>query len=202
MSVLCSASLHLASVGMCWEGDVVETGMATGVLTSNPMHIAYITILPENMSKPPSEAWDGQMQALENTTTTPLLHRPEDTDVAKSKQEPTTQQQEAVPSGYLSAGRLTRAPRPVTDIDLNDPALNNLAFTGELELTLLIDVDGTVANVVIPVQSGSGENFANHIAERFRHARFSPGEIDGKRVRSEMKIKVVSEDPTADARQQ
>lgn len=66
----------------------------------------------------------------------------------------------------------------------------------------MIDMDGTVANIRIPAQSGDAEIFAAHVAERFRLARFSPGEIDGRPVRSEMKIKIVSEGPAANAGQQ
>lgn len=96
-------------------------------------------------------------------------------------------------SGYMPSGRLTRAPHALTDIDLNADDISHTGFAGEVVLTLLIEPDGSVADVLVPTDDADAAAFAELVAARFRSARFSPGEIDGRPVRSELRIKVVSE---------
>lgn len=95
---------------------------------------------------------------------------------------------------YVSAGRLTKLPSPLTEIDLNVAEISELAYAGQTSLTILINADGTVADVISGVEAENARNFAQRVAARFRSARFMPGEIDGMAVRSQLQITVVSED--------
>ncbi len=105
----------------------------------------------------------------------------------KSDTEPVPDQE------YVMAGRLTRLPVPMTDIDLNVVGINDSDVIGKVELTVLINSDGTVADVVPVVEMESASAFAERVAQRFRIARFMPGEVNGKAVNAQVRITVVSE---------
>jgi len=96
-------------------------------------------------------------------------------------------------SGYFLPDRLTRLPTPLTDIDLNATEIDEVALEGEIELTLLIDADGTVTDILTSVDQDNARIFADRVAARFQNARYSPGEINGTAVRSQLRIKIVSE---------
>ncbi|TFW09376.1 hypothetical protein E4K72_06330 [Oxalobacteraceae bacterium OM1] len=103
--------------------------------------------------------------------------------------------------GHYTEGKLTKLPAPITDIDLNIPAINGLQYTGRADLTVLIDTDGRVLDVLIASETDSVNAFADRVAARFREARFAPGEIDGVPVKSALHAVVVSESlPTAPAK--
>ena len=94
---------------------------------------------------------------------------------------------------YFPPGRLTRLPFPLTDIDLNVSEIDDVAFEGVIELTLWVEADGTVAHVETTSDHDGARQYADRVAARFERALFSPGEIDGKAVRSKVQITVVSE---------
>ena len=94
---------------------------------------------------------------------------------------------------YVLAGRLTRLPVPITKIDLNVDGINDSGVTGKIELTVLVNHDGTVAAAMPVVEMDSARAFAERVAQRFRLARFRPGEVDGKAVNAQLRITVVSE---------
>lgn len=98
---------------------------------------------------------------------------------------------------FLPPGRLTRLPTPLGEIDLDVPALNQFSFTGALEFSILIDENGVVVDVLSLAETEGEAIFSDRVAERFKHARFSPGEIDGRAVKSQVRIMVVSEDLSA-----
>lgn len=99
---------------------------------------------------------------------------------------------------YLSTGQLTRLPTPLANIDLNVAEISDLAFIGETQITLLIDEKGVVTDVRSATETEDARRFIERVAERFRNAQFRPGEINGKAVKSRLKIAVVSE-PEIDA---
>lgn len=103
--------------------------------------------------------------------------------------------QTAVARDYATPGRLTKLAAPLSDIDLNVPDISASGFRGEANLTLLIDTDGSVADVIGGEGLPGQDDFARHVAARFRSALFMPGEIDGKPVKSQLPITVVSENP-------
>lgn len=102
--------------------------------------------------------------------------------------------QEIFPSDeYFSSGSLTHLPNPTAPIDLNVDEVSEVPFSGSVELTILIDVDGTVVDVVPTTDAENAADFIERVAARFKEARFTPGEINGRPVRSQFRITVVSE---------
>jgi hypothetical protein len=95
---------------------------------------------------------------------------------------------------YLAAGQLTRLPVPITDVDLNVAAINDIAIDGEIKLTLFVNTDGEIDYVVSSLDKNEAARvFADRIKERFKNAHFTPGEINGKAVNSQIRITVISE---------
>lgn len=97
----------------------------------------------------------------------------------------------------VSTGRLTRLPSPLGDIDLDVAEISGLGYAGQARLTILINADGSVVDVLGESDAGDAHEFVKRVAARFRSTRFMPGEIDGVAVNSQMQITVVSETPTA-----
>jgi hypothetical protein len=54
------------------------------------------------------------------------------------------------------------------------------------------DADGAVTHVVLPDSAEVDRTFSERVAERLRQAHFLPGEVDGKAVKSQVRIVVVS----------
>ena len=94
---------------------------------------------------------------------------------------------------YFSAGQLTRQPYPLGDIDLSDAAIDEVATEGAVELTILVDEYGVVIDVRMSAEGNAAREFLDRISLRFQGVRFSPGEIDGRAVKSELKVVIVSE---------
>lgn len=98
---------------------------------------------------------------------------------------------------YVLAGQLTRLPVPATEIDLNVPEIQERLINGSVNLTILIDATGIVSDVFPAVENDDLRYFAQQVANIFKLARFRPGEIDGRPVRSQLQITVVSEESPA-----
>lgn len=94
---------------------------------------------------------------------------------------------------FIATGLLTRMPVPITNIDLDVAEVKDVVATGAVSLAILIDADGSVIDVVSMNADSSLKHFADRVAEVFRRARFSPGEINGKAVKTRLEINVVSE---------
>lgn len=118
--------------------------------------------------------------------------KPLDRDSAKSEESNSFDPAEALP--YLPAGRLTRPPVLLSDIDLNVAEITELAHPGRIELTILIDANGLIADVLPSVENADMRLFADRVAARLSSVRFLPGELEGNPVKSQLKIIVVSED--------
>lgn len=103
---------------------------------------------------------------------------------------------------YVSPGMLTRLPAPITDIDLSTADVTESGFEGKLDLTILIDTDGNVVDVTTANGREFPSSFLEAVSARFKRARFSPGEVDGKAVNSQLRIMVVSERPAASSEHQ
>lgn len=69
-----------------------------------------------------------------------------------------------------------------------------MAVTGNITLTVFINADGTVADVISSIETENAREFADRVAARFKGARFSPGEINRKAVKSKLHITVVGEE--------
>lgn len=92
---------------------------------------------------------------------------------------------------YLPSRLLTRGPAPQQSIDLFYP---ELAPTGHFRavLTLFIDDQGVVQRVRVDAAQDSGLPAALEEATRqtFLRSTFVPGELDGRPVRSQLRIEV------------
>jgi hypothetical protein len=95
---------------------------------------------------------------------------------------------------FVAVGLLTRLPKPVADVELNVSGINDTTAAGKIEMLILINVDGTVADVIPEVEMEKDRDIADRIAKRFKRARFTPGEINGVAVKSKLRIMIVSED--------
>lgn len=184
---LCSLFIHLVGLWFLWQREPIEYDAARNMRSSgtSPSILAVRIVASERKQKQATSQSLGKeiLVATQETTA-------ETKEVGNSAK----QASENVSfEGYYPAGRLTRLPAPLTDIDLNVTAIDEVALEGEIELMILIDVDGTVVDVSTSVGQDSTRAFADRVMGRFQSARFTPGEIDGKAVRSQLKIKVVSE---------
>jgi hypothetical protein len=86
--------------------------------------------------------------------------------------------------------------RPAQDIDLEPPELLGVPGQGKLILVLWINESGTVDRVET-ASSQVADTTEKVIAEQFRRAVFSPAQLDGKAVKSRMKIEVVVRPPVS-----
>lgn len=190
---LCSICVHIAVPWLLLHAGTFELGIARGM--DNIQQVLSVKIITEEI--------DRQATARVTVDTTSSL------DPAASVDEmpvPSTSQkaeaaavaaalQTAADHDYATAGRLTRLPSPLYDIDLNVPEISASGFRGEARLTLRIDADGSVADVISSDEPPALNEFTERVAARFRSARFVPGEIDGRPVKSQLQITVVSENP-------
>ena len=60
-------------------------------------------------------------------------------------------------------------------------------------MTILVNEAGIVIDVIPVIGSESARAFVERVAQRFKSTRFTPGEINGKAVKSQVRITVVSE---------
>lgn len=185
--LLCSLALHLACLWIFWREDfapygTIRTLPGKGATSSG----LTIRIVASNKNQNPAvPVQPGKEEPME-------MHDSA-ANIKKSGEQAKPLTDNALSGNYFPAGSLTRLPEPITDIDLNTTAIDEVAVAGKAELTLLIDSDGTVADVLEAVEGEDASVFSGLIAQRFRNARFTPGEINGKAVKAALKITVISE---------
>jgi hypothetical protein len=188
--LLASALMHLSAVAFLAQSDSAQRGFAgDGNAAGPPSTMSIVPVADmadESLSPAPHAAEAAMPDEPPAGTVMPATLPRYDT--------PTP------PAEYLPRGKLTRAAHPLEEIDLNDASLGESGFEGEIELVLLIERDGRVGEVIVPAVDDRVAAFAERAAARFRAARFSPGEVDGRPVRSELRIKVVSERPVSSGR--
>lgn len=211
---LCTLCLHLTVLWLFWQGSPFEHGAARSQKSFEvafpvlevgivPSQKAQPTIPPQNPAETTSSK--GRKDSIEKISASPPSRAFETTDLFTDPESPGETIKNDLPpelnpnmmiaQDYFPAGRLTRLPAPRGDIDLNVPAINDIAYAGQIELSVLIDDNGIVADVLtsMETESESMHLFADRVAERFKSARFIPGEINGKAVKSRLQITVVSE---------
>ncbi len=177
--LLGSICLHLAVFSPLWQAASFEQGVARGAKSVVPSRTPLQVHLVAQQN---TQAEQKEVTAAADAADVPAIGTPASSGAAVAS------------AGYLPAGRLTRVPGPLGDFDLNVALLNDAAITAKIELTVLIDAHGLVADVIVPPQADAKTtSFAQSVAQRFKNARFSPGEIDGKAVQSQLRITVVSE---------
>jgi hypothetical protein len=184
---ICSLGLHFVVLFYFWHIRPFEQG---GVPHANdvPVTVSARLIAKRAASKPPHSA---EKEDKEDRTT---AKQPSNLPSEVKNSEPPAEQEFLPSNDFLSAGKLTLKPGPITPIDLNIAEISGIAFSGSVELAILIDVDGTVVDVIPSTDADNAEEFIERVVERFRGARFSPGEINGRPVRSQVRVTVVSEE--------
>lgn len=97
---------------------------------------------------------------------------------------------------YYGPREVSERAMPAQDIDLEPPELLGIPGQGKLILLLWINESGGVDRV--ETESSQVDNAIEKvIADQFRRARFSPANLDGKPVKSRMKIEVVVRPPVS-----
>jgi hypothetical protein len=95
----------------------------------------------------------------------------------------------AAEPAYVPRGQLTRAPRPLAEVDVPFPPDVSGLVDLRLKVSLFIDETGKVRDV----RFDSGEvppAFARAVVDTFTNARFSPGEINSAPVASQIRVEV------------
>lgn len=90
---------------------------------------------------------------------------------------------------YLSAKSLSVKPTPISKIDLDAPEFDGYLIPGRLTARLYISETGSVDSIVVD-QSNLPPIFSGKVINTFSQARFAPGEINGKAVKSQIRIEV------------
>jgi hypothetical protein len=180
--LLCSLGLHLA---LFWPAPRGTGPFESGVVHARSVAPVSVQLIAERKPEPAPQP--APVTKAEPPTAT------KDTNNASKQSAPP-----AAPA-YQPQGRLTRVPAPMPGTDLT---VEPLPFSVKIEFTVLVDARGAVADVTYPPQPGRLTRvFADRVVERLKTARFTPGEIDGKPVPSELKMTIVTEQlPTSDAR--
>lgn len=182
--LFCSLCFHCVLLWLLWQEGAVAYGVAPGAAPTSLVVTARI-VGNETAVQP----------AFRDTLNGEPLRSPEsplDTlETVTFAAEPGPKS--ATDQDYAAAGRLTRLPVPTTDVDLNVAGINDIDVIGKIELTVLISRAGIVVDVIPVAEIESARVFAERVAQLFRNARFIPGEIDGKAVKSQLRLTVISE---------
>lgn len=90
---------------------------------------------------------------------------------------------------YYRTDQLTKPPRATSQPQVDVPRTVARSVSGKVVLLLWIDERGNVNSVQVE-SSNLPETVSGMAAETFRKLRFVPGEIEGRRVRTLMRIEV------------
>ncbi|MBE0626660.1 MAG: energy transducer TonB [Burkholderiales bacterium] len=94
---------------------------------------------------------------------------------------------------YYTADQLSKRPRPVDPPELDAPELRPIMAAGTVVLKLWINELGYVVSIEVE-KTDLPEIFSRAAVAAFKKLRFTPGELDGRRVASLMRIEVSYED--------
>lgn len=90
--------------------------------------------------------------------------------------------------GYLQRRWLTLAATPMQPVPLVFPDVDGMVDL-KVQATLFIDEDGVVRHIRLDTP-GVHEAFAQAVREGFGGLRFSPGEVQGQPVRSQLRLEI------------
>lgn len=100
---------------------------------------------------------------------------------------------------YYATDELTKRPQPQVLEELDTPETKALVASGTLVLKLWIDDRGIVSDAVVE-KSDLPPIFGNAAVDAFKRSRFAPGERDGRRVGTVMRIEISYDDPRSAVR--
>lgn len=94
---------------------------------------------------------------------------------------------------YYTTDQLTKRPQALAVAELDTAATRSIIVSGALVLQLRINAQGQVVDVEVE-QNELPEIFAETAIKAFRQSRFTPGERNGQRVNTLMRIEVRYDD--------
>lgn len=94
---------------------------------------------------------------------------------------------------YFTTDQLTKRPQAIAVEELDTEATRSIVASGTMILRLRINDRGEVVDADIE-ENGLPEIFAATAVNAFKHSRFTPGERDGVRVNTMMRIEVRFDD--------
>lgn len=189
---ICALCLHLGLFWLPWQQGPFEFGSPGGIGSAEAaVPVMAVVFVADGKTASESSPALATIASVEHTP-------PSESQTSKMREPPiasvpfaaTTKSNEV--RGYIPSGLLSRLPSPLSEIDLEALAFEH-QVAGQLDLTLLIDANGTVADVVSFANDEQLRDFSERVAAHFKSARFTPGEINGIAVKSQLKITVVSE---------
>lgn len=184
--------MHVAGFWLLWQEGALEYGGAYSKSSQPARSLLIVELVTDEMTQRLAPAQE-LTPALERSGTATRSGPSIETNKITMRME--ANPQSTADQDYLPAERLTRLPEPAEHIDPNLATINDIPFAGQIQLTVLIDANGMVADVITSVESNDARILAERIAAHFKDARFIPGEIDGKAVKSRLQITVVGKSP-------
>lgn len=94
---------------------------------------------------------------------------------------------------YYTTDKLTKRPRPTAEPELDAPEIGPIFASGTVILKLWISELGDVSSVEVE-KTDLPEIFSRTAVAAFRRLRFVPGEINGQRVGTMMRIEITYDD--------
>ncbi|MEN3295764.1 MAG: hypothetical protein V7642_5017 [Burkholderiales bacterium] len=161
--------------------------------TSKPTEIA-VTLAPQTVKEKGLDERPLQSPVLSDEENMPLTRRSPVKEIS-----PLRQQHEGIgflpipATTYYAANQLTKRPQAAAAIDLDPLQIHGVIATGKMVILLWINEHGTVDNVELE-QSDLPSQFGEAALTAMRDARFVPGELNGRAVRSKLKIEVTYDD--------
>ncbi len=121
----------------------------------------------------------------------PLEPAPPTTPAHDALSAPKSLAVESVADGldYVPRGLLSVVPVPLAASEVPFPESARGSFEASVQLSVFIDEAGVVQKLRVDRSSG-GPALASAAIDAFRQARFSPGQVDGRVVRSVIRVEV------------
>ena len=94
---------------------------------------------------------------------------------------------------YYTTDQLTKRPQPTAEAKLDTPETWPIIASGTIILKLWINERGDVISVDVE-KTDLAEIFSRTAVEAFKQLHFDPGEINGRRVGTMMRIEVTYDD--------
>jgi TonB family protein len=94
---------------------------------------------------------------------------------------------------YYTTDQLTKRPQPIAAAELDAPEIRPIIASGTIILKLWISELGDVISVDVE-KTDLPEIFSRAAVAAFRHLRFVPGELNGQRVGTVMRIEITYDD--------
>jgi len=191
-----SGLLHLALIALPMLGERSAQGkaVARGALSANTTLTA--TLATGWREKPPrlhAPAESGQETGKAKQAGAEEANAPQAEKGAEGIREGAGLLPIASGPVYFTTDQLTKRPQAIQVAELDTAETRSIIVSGVMILQLRINDRGEVVDVEVE-ESGLPAIFARTAADAFKHSRFTPGERDGVRVNTLMRIEVRYDD--------